>query len=455
MTIPIRLILFGLMASYVGSFYLSGFVWIAYSLFLLIWTVTHVKNLQVDMHIAYLFQLFFISVCNMEIYRLLSNGVMLSSFSYARSEYFQEADLVWGIGSACILLGIAVPVKKRENLVVYWELPGSKMWVLFLLGILLTFKDFWLPFKFPGTFDNILNLFPLAAIFFPTFNGAMHGNRHWQFYGFVVCLVYLTKSALYSYLRLDVILPAMVFILAQFLGTRSLAFLKNRFMIPIYGVMIIFFLFFEAFGSMRSTAAVGFNRFNDLQAGREQLKNLTVTEEESLNPIQRSSVINQISACVGLVKDKGTYEGRASAPLAAALVPRFLWPDKPKIALGAWFAVEIGAGVETGGWYNNSINMTIPGQLYLDLGWPGLVLGSFLVGMLINWLWQHSGFYVSSFNLLGVFFGLYMLYNTLFGLGADLQVFVTMVAIYLVFIVLSKLIPRFNEIVLRRSALER
>jgi hypothetical protein len=318
----------------------------------------------------------------------------------------------------------------------------------------MTFKDVWLPIQLPGTFDNILSILPLAATFFLTFNGVMHDNNRWQMYGFIICMVFLIKAALYSYLRLDIILPALVFILAQFLGTRSLKFMVNKFMLPIYGVLILFFIFFEAFGGLRSNAAVGINRFSDLQQGREQMKTMFRDEEEQLNPFQRSSVVNQISACAGLVEDKGLYMGKASAPLAAALIPRALWPDKPKIALGAWFAVEIGAGVQTETWFNNSINMTIPGQLYLDFGWGGLAIGCMLVGMLLNWLWQHSGFYVSSFNLFGVFFGVFMLYNIVFGLGADLQMFVTMIAMYLIFLVLSKLIPRFNEFIMRRSAVE-
>lgn len=454
MRISFNFVFFGLLASFIGSFYLSGWVWIIYSLILLVRSIWSVKDFPIDMHIAYLFSLFFISVCNMEIYRLVSNGILLSSFQYARPELFQEADLIWGLGSAFILFGIAVPVKKRPKMVVYWELPVSKFTLFFIIGMAMIFKDTWLPVQLPGTFDNILSILPLAATFFLTFNGVMHNNTRWQVYGFIICMVFLIKAALYSYLRLDIILPALVFILAQFLGTRSLKFMVNKFMLPIYGVLILFFIFFEAFGGLRSNAAVGINRFSDLQQGREQMKVMSRDEEEQLTPFQRSSVVNQISACAGLVEDKGLYMGKASAPLVAALIPRALWPDKPKIALGAWFAVEIGAGVQTETWFNNSINMTIPGQLYLDFGWFGLVIGCILVGMLLNWLWQHSGFYVSSFNLFGVFFGVFMLYNIVFGLGADLQMFVTMIAMYLIFLVLSKLIPRFNEFIMRRSAVE-
>ena len=454
MRISFNFIFFGLIASFLGSFYLSGWVWIIYSFILLLRAIWSVKEYPIDMHIAYLFSLFFISVCNMEIYRLLSNGVLLSSFQYARPELFQKSDLIWGLGSAFILLGIAVPVKKRPKMVVYWELPVSKFTLFFIVGLAMTFKDVWLKVQLPGTFDNILSILPLAATFFLTFNGVMHNNTRWQAYGFIICMVFLIKAALYAYLRLDIILPAMVFILAQFLGSRSLKFAVSKFMFPIYGVLIMFFIFFEAFGGLRSSAAVGINRFSDLQQGREEMKIMTRDEEEQLNPFQRSSVVNQISACAGLVEDKGLYMGKASAPLVAALIPRALWPDKPKIALGVWFAVEIGAGVQTDTWFNNSINMTIPGQLYLDFGWSGLVIGCILVGMLLNWLWQHSGFYVSSFNLFGVFFGVFMLYNIVFGLGADLQMFLTMIAMYLIFLFLSKLIPRFNEFIMRRSTVE-
>jgi hypothetical protein len=225
-------------------------------------------------------------------------------------------------------------------------------------------------------------------------------------------------------------------------------------MIPIYIGFFIFMIFFETFAELRGTSATGIARFEMLQQGQQEMELRTRTEEEKLTPLQRASVINQISACVGLVDDHGTYNGRASAPLLAALIPRALWPEKPKIALGVWFAVEIGAAVQTEDWFNNSINMTIPGQLYLDFGWPGLIIGCILSGMLLNWLWQHSGFYVSSFNILGMFFGVFMLYNIVFGLGADLQIFITMVAMYLIFLTLGKIIPRFDEVVVRRSVVE-
>jgi hypothetical protein len=53
-----------------------------------------------------------------------------------------------------------------------------------------------------------------------------------------------------------------------------------------------------------------------------------------------------------------------------------------------------------------------------------------------------------------MFFGVFMLYNIVFGLGADLQIFITMVAMYLIFLTLGKIIPRFDEVVVRRSVVE-
>lgn len=454
MSIALRYIVFGIIGTFVGSYFGSSLVWIVFSLLLLIKALMAVKEFPIDMHLAYLFSFFFISVANLEIFRLTDRGVFLTSFQYARPEHYREADLVWGIGSALILFGVSIPIRVRRSLTIYWELPPDKLLYVFVFGFVLVFRELLIPFELPGTFENIFKILPLLALFMLSFNGFMHGNSRWKIYGIILAVSLMIKGALFSYLRIEFILPGLVYMLAQFVGTRSLKFLKTKLMIPIYIGFFIFLIFFETFAELRGNSATGIARFEMLQQGQQEMELRTRTEEEKLTPLQRASVINQISACVGLVNDNGTYNGKASAPLLAALIPRALWPEKPKIALGVWFAVEIGAAVQTEDWFNNSINMTIPGQLYLDFGWPGLIIGCILSGMLLNWLWQHSGFYLSSFNILGMFFGVFMLYNIVFGLGADLQIFITMVAMYLIFLTLGKIIPRFDEVVVRRSVVE-
>ncbi|MCW3121120.1 MAG: hypothetical protein JWQ38_612 [Flavipsychrobacter sp.] len=164
-------------------------------------------------------------------------------------------------------------------------------------------------------------------------------------------------------------------------------------------------------------------------------------EQKSHALLDRSANLAQLTNVVKLVKQNGFYKGKASAPLVAALIPRFLWPDKPKIALGSWFALEIGAAYKADdGRINNSINMTIPGELYLDFGWVGLALGSLLMGMFVAAFWNSAKFYLSEYNLIGIIFGGYLLYAGFLNFGADLQVVLTMTSTYLSFWAVKKLL---------------
>jgi hypothetical protein len=115
-----------------------------------------------------------------------------------------------------------------------------------------------------------------------------------------------------------------------------------------------------------------------------------------------------------------------------------LWPDKPLIQLGAWFALEIGVATTTDyGRANNSINMTVAGELFLDFGWLGVILGSLLFGGFISVLWNSTYFYSSEYNLTGIIFGGYLIMLSI-GSYADLQIVVTLLSTYLIFFAIKK-----------------
>jgi len=66
-------------------------------------------------------------------------------------------------------------------------------------------------------------------------------------------------------------------------------------------------------------------------------------------------------------------------------VPRFIWPSKPVLIKGQRFSIA------TGSTASNSMAITTPGDLYLEFGFPGLVIGMFLSGMLGQWLTNMIG----------------------------------------------------------------
>lgn len=62
------------------------------------------------------------------------------------------------------------------------------------------------------------------------------------------------------------------------------------------------------------------------------------------------------------------------------LIPRFLWPDKPVFAPGQEFDIAYrGYDVE------NSLAISFIGEAYWNLGWPGLILVSVIVGLQMGW----------------------------------------------------------------------
>jgi hypothetical protein len=118
-------------------------------------------------------------------------------------------------------------------------------------------------------------------------------------------------------------------------------------------------------------------------------------------------------------------------------VPRFLWPDKPVVQKGGWFAWRIGqAWIEPDGTYSNSVNMTIPGELYLNYGWLGVLIGCPLFGTILAMFWKRTSFWSKRPSELGTSFGFYLLW---FGvtLSADLQILVTILATYMTLVAMS------------------
>jgi hypothetical protein len=96
--------------------------------------------------------------------------------------------------------------------------------------------------------------------------------------------------------------------------------------------------------------------------------------------------------------------------------------------------MEIGqAYMRRDGSISNSVAMTIPGELYLNFGWPGVVLGCLAYGMLLGVFWTRTGFWEDPDNAFGSAFGFFLLW-TAFGLGADLQLLITTTAVYLLLV---------------------
>jgi hypothetical protein len=80
------------------------------------------------------------------------------------------------------------------------------------------------------------------------------------------------------------------------------------------------------------------------------------------------------------IADEQSYQpAMMFGPLAYVLVPRILWPGKPRILTGTEYSGLV-FGAQYTAWSNSSTAAGLYPALYLGYGWPALIAGALLVG---------------------------------------------------------------------------
>ncbi|MFN2399748.1 MAG: hypothetical protein ABR543_14095 [Gemmatimonadaceae bacterium] len=284
-----------------------------------------------------------------------------------------------------------------------------------------------------GTLGGIFFLAPVLSAFVLARTGARLNNRRILLVGLAIALVEAARAVGFSYLRSEIVAPLAAFALGSLLGARSFRPLKSPIFFPIYAASIAFAIYFGTLGQVRATSGEGLARITAVQQyeGLIPQGQQTVQEETLLS---RLTSFNQLSQVGRIVSEDGFLDGVTLEYLGFAFIPRFIWPEKPLIAKGAWFAWRIGqAYITPTGAYSNSVNMTVAGELYLNFGWLGVVMGCLSFGVILGALWSRTDFWVDEFNTLGSALGFYLLWVGL-GLAADLQIIVTLAATYMLFV---------------------
>ena len=282
-----------------------------------------------------------------------------------------------------------------------------------------------------GTLASLILLAGPMAAFLLTRRGAETGNRTVVWVGVGVAVVDAVRAALFEILRMNMLLPLTAGVLGLLIGTRSFRAFRRVEVLPIYLLLAVGLPFFGTFAKQRGNLSYGSERFSEIQT-------MSTGEEDALvSIVSRFTTLNQVSQVVRLVDDSGYRQGETLEYLAWVWIPRFVWPDKPMVAKGQWFAAEIGQGFYlASGMFSNTINMTIPGELYLNFGWLGIVVGCLLIGALFRLVWQSADFWKGGANPWGNALGFFLLYC-----GAvvviDLQLIVSLIASYLVLLAVA------------------
>lgn len=443
---------FALILSLIEEPYIIG---ILTALFLLYYFFSSSNRFKFDtVHPFQIYSLFafLTTLSNLQQEWKVLNQISLEGYAYANPNFFFSASIIWFWGNFFFIFGFEFFRKIQVKPFFYKPKTKYHLFITFLLSLAIVFSQRFFPISLPGTIGSFFYLIPILSIFFFARLGYVIKNNTIINYGYILMIVHTILGVLFGYLRFEFIISGIVFILGSYFGQKNLKFFLSVRYLPLLFLAIFFVSIFGYFGNNRSQLSYGLNRITELN--KEVFSEKIKTQENHFSAFDRISVIAQLSKVVEISKKKEkNYLKETIYPIVVAFFPRFLWPEKPKIALGVWFALEIGQSVKTKAWYSNSINMTTPGHLYLGLGWIGLTIGIFFIGLFLKFIWTHSDFKNPS-NLPGGMLAGYLFYMAVQGFGADLQFFVTLIAIFLLFKLINFILPK-NENTLYRTTLER
>ncbi len=190
----------------------------------------------------------------------------------------------------------------------------------------------------------------------------------------VLVLTEFARAAMRSDMRTDLLSP----FVAAFLPLLLARALRWRHLpVALAGAAAVVLLF-EPMATARTTPAEGTDRAR-LLVSRALPGPGEAMADGAVGVVSRLSTFNQLSRVAGLVEDRGTKDGETLAYLAYVFIPRVVWPDKPTISPGREFARELGRGTETESGWSNAVNMTVPGEFYLNFRWLGVIAGMVLV----------------------------------------------------------------------------
>lgn len=208
-------------------------------------------------------------------------------------------------------------------------------------------------------------------------------------------------SAMYSNLRGSVVAPVFLVFLTILMRKR---FTKPVILAAVVSLFVVVGVY-RVLGEIRGTGGpTGAARLGVVATGFGGS-----FTDDALLLISRAGEFYSVTRVVQITEEEGFYDGETLTYLVFAFVPRMIWPDKPLIAPGQWFAQKLGRGtaLESGG-FSNAINMTIGGEFYLNFGWLGAFLGLTLLAATFAALWPKAEFF-SEANLTGRLMGVSIL----------------------------------------------
>ncbi|NDC42085.1 MAG: hypothetical protein EBZ77_11140, partial [Chitinophagia bacterium] len=332
-----------------------------------------------------------------------------TSYSYVVPRYLPDACIIWCVGASLMFIGYLALERFSAGKIRYdLNIKASDIFFQVVVILSLLSPTIRANLKSLGSITKLVSLSGAIGILYFSRLWAVENSNKYRNYAIILFLIQSYNALLFAWVRFELIQPTLVMLLGYLAGKNSFKSALSFRMIPFLILVAAFIGSFSTLSKYRANYAKGI--MHELFAEKVEQNTFNYDEDNKTSFVTRLSCMAQVTNIVKLVQNNGYYNGAASYPIALALIPRFLWPEKPSIELGLWYALEIGAAYkEQGKRGNNSINMTVMGQLFLDFGWPGMIIGCLLFGGYVALLWNSVDFFKYNNNILGILYGGYLL----------------------------------------------
>ena len=109
------------------------------------------------------------------------------------------------------------------------------------------------------------------------------------------------------------------------------------------------------------------------------------THELSTEPLERTSLLSQVAHVLDLTPSQVPFQdGQTYSYMAIALVPRFLWPDKPSVNLANQFYQVAYGLTDPRDLDRVSIAVGCLAEAYINFGWLGVTAVMFFIGVALG-----------------------------------------------------------------------
>lgn len=366
-------------------------------------------------------------------------------FLYASIPHVLTAAQIYLVGSFSIFMGLVFG-KRNQKIPKITTCDFKKLPILALVFIALLsfFLDQLLPFSLGIASSFFAAYIPYGIIFLLARFSEKNSDKKIWWLALGLVLIFTINNILFSFLRMEMILPSFAFILGIVSSghLKIKTFLETRYLL-LYVYLIAFAFAFPWMKNNRGKYGAGFQRIEYIQ--KTSPKKILTDNAKNETILTRLSLLNQLSQVARIADKEGFYWGKTLEYWKYVFIPRIFWPNKPPIATGSWFAFKISTRntkkeIPYRFPHSWSANMTIPGELYLNFGWLGIVAGGSFLGWLYYSLWSTTHFYEKSIteNLWGNVFAFYLIFMTWFQFGPDIQSIINLIGFTLMIFVGAK-----------------